>query len=301
MESFLKQFGRFSLPLLVLLLMGNIILGVSPKRYSNSISFNAKMLDIKVQHLEKKPYLISIGSSMSLNNISSSSFRDKIDSNFVNISSWGQSIEFTYLSLRYFDKLYNPKLVVFPSNIGDFHKTRNQVPSFESSFFTKSLFNPFDFEWNFLSRQSRRFHYYKRNNCSYKFLGFDGNGGVSLGNKDFVINPERWLPDTIYSPDTGQYSYLDSIFNLSIKSGFKIIIVQTPLRRSYLNTLTESENQLISEHLVKIKMSCEKSDVQFINGLNFVLDDSLYVDYSHLNNIGSGIFSDSVINLIKRR
>ena len=298
MTRFIQQTLIIILVTLTIAILGNVTLGFSPKVYSNSVSLNAKIFDIKRNHLKKKPALLCFGSSMSLNNIYSQSFAKNIDTNFINISSWGQSIEFTFRSIQYFDNVYNQNLVIVPCNIGDFHKTRTSRNPFEQKGFTQSLFNPYDIELNFLKRESREYHKLKREVNSYNSLAFDYNGGVSLNKKDFLVDSNRWNPGSLNHPDIEQYSYLDSIINLSLESEFKVIFVQTPIRKSYLDSLDPAESQILSDHLKKVELRCDKYHVGFINGLDFLPNDSHYVDYSHLSSQGSRIFSDSLVELI---
>lgn len=298
MKYFITKTMLFISSFVVFFLIVNSIIGWSPKVYSPSVSFNAKIFDLKKNHLNDNPDLLSIGSSMSLNNIFSQSVRQNIDSNFLNISSWGQSIEFTYENLVFFNKLYNPKIVIFPFNIADFHATNPDRPNLTTSFH-KSFFNPYDIEWNFLLRSSRQYHCNKIDSNNYNFLGFDRNGGVPLNRKGFNISPGRWEYDTIYPPDLAQYSYLDSAYSLSIQSGFRLVIIQTPLRVSWQESRSARDSILLYEHIEKLNAYCNKLDLYFINGLNFIPTDSLFVDYSHLSSNGSKLFTDSICKLIK--
>ena len=298
MKYFIIKTTVFILSIAFPFLLVNSIIGWSPKVYSNSVSFNAKMFDIKNNHLSDNPAILSIGSSMSLNNISTQSVRLNIDSNFLNISSWGQSIEFTYRNLVFFDTIYKPKIVIFPFNIGDFHTISPERPNLTAHFY-KSLFNPYDIEWNALRKPSREYHYYRKDSSNYNFLGFDKNGGVSLNRKGFNISPLRWQKDTIYPPDLTQYSYLDSAYSLSIQSGFRLVLIQTPLRMGWQESRSALDSILLSQHVDKLTKYSEESGVQFINGLRFVSCDSLFVDYSHLSRDGSTLFTDSICKLIK--
>ena len=298
MKLFIIKTIGFILSMAFLLLLVNSIIGWSPKLYSNSVSFNAKMFDIKNNHLCDNPAILSLGSSMSLNNISTQSVRLNIDSNFLNISSWGQSIEFTYRNLVFFDTIYKPKTVIFPFNIGDFHTISPGRPNLTTHHY-KSLFNPYDIEWNFLLKPSRQYHCYSKDSTNYNFLGFDKNGGVPLKRKGFNISPGRWENDTIYAPDLTQYLYLDSAYRLSIQSGFRLVLIQTPLRMGWQDSRSARDSIVLSEHLDKLTTYSEESGVQFINGLKFVSFDSLFVDYSHLSSDGSTLFTDSICKLIK--
>ena len=69
MKQFITKITLIILPIFIFIVVWLFIYGPPPPKLSTSISFNAKMKNIKDKQLGKKIDILAIGSSMSLNNI----------------------------------------------------------------------------------------------------------------------------------------------------------------------------------------------------------------------------------------
>jgi hypothetical protein len=126
MKKFLKNFAFFFGPI-VLLLFGIILYFVIhlDVRYkdlpapnlSASYSFNTKMEFIK----NKQAKVVTIGSSMSLNNVGSDAIVKYLKTEaYLNFSSWGFNIQDVFYCLQFVNRNYKPKVLIMSVNLVDF-------------------------------------------------------------------------------------------------------------------------------------------------------------------------------------
>ena len=99
-----------------------------PPNLSNSISLNAKVLFLKNNFSRANIDILAIGSSMSLNNINSSSITKAYsDEQYLNLSSWGLTMEETFNLIKIYNKKYHPKTIIISSNYSDFKGSSQKI------------------------------------------------------------------------------------------------------------------------------------------------------------------------------
>jgi len=88
-------------------------------KLSTSNSFNIKLW--KMHNINSsKINIISIGSSITLNNLNTESIIKKYDSSYYNTSSWGFRINNQYDFLKIITNIYKPSVVITVSQVVDY-------------------------------------------------------------------------------------------------------------------------------------------------------------------------------------
>lgn len=275
--------------------------------YSNSISFNEKMDFIRHKDLNKIEYIV-LGSSMSLNNIDSEIMIEKFGENYLNLASWGfkfSDIElFLQNMLGYFPNL---KSVIISSNLMDYSDIRLveiiiNYPNLKRSLeYFPGIFSYFiDLDIKYLLNNSRGNEGRKSNISFYQSLDFDEYGGVVLNIPPDNIDEKRWVKNlNDYRVSKYQIEKLNGVIDVLKQKQIKLYITFSPLRPGS-QTLEEHEKYEIQ--IKKIENELAKRDVEFINCNSiYPWNDSLYVDYAHLNKKGTEIYTDLILNFINKQ
>lgn len=266
---------------------------IAANRISNSISFNEK---IKWIPAAKKIDVITFGSSMSLNNISSSEILTYFDTNkYLNVSSWGINMNDIEKLLPLFKRTYNPTIVICASNIIDFSNNKiikYNIVDVEEEINNKwkkfhiNLFDIYYFRKTLTNRKDMT------SNKIYGSLLFDSYGGVSLANENFERLDSRWNQEINFEViDKTAYENLKNISTYLYENNIQFIFIHTPVRKVLH---TKKYYKQINNHVLKIKTILNQRDQLFIDLSSLELSDSLFADSSHLNKIGA----DSISKII---
>ena len=309
MQTFIKKTlffigGITTLSIVFFTLWFNYYSTPSPN-LSNSISLNAKVQFLKNNFSIANIDILAIGSSMSLNNINSTSIT-KTHSNkkYLNLSSWGLSMEETFNLLKIYNKKYHPKTIIISSNYTDFKSSSQRIKyNLINEFLTskKSIIYNLKF-WNFRQaiRESRLLGMYKNDNTIYRSLKFDKNGGVNYPGANFHIDAKRWNGDLNKNKiDIIQYSYLDSITNFCTSNRLNFVFVQSPFREGYYSKIKKEDLTFIKNHIDQVEKILNCTNAIFVNSLNEQWNDNLFVDFSHLNKEGSQVYTEYFLKQIK--
>ena len=272
--------------------------GQPPMDYSNSVSLNAKINDIRINHPKSNLEVLSFGSSMNLNNLNSNVIVNNFGTKYLNISSWGQNMQETFNLLQIFVPFYKPKFVLISGNYVDFLSSNKNINynSIKNYIYYKQFntnINPF----NQKSVQFYRNSNYKKR--SYQNLSYDEYGGINFFGKGFEIKKSRWNGDKIKKPKLTQYKYLDSIINYCKNKQIKLIYSQSPFRHGFISKINTKEQTIINHHIYKLDSILNKNNIYFINSFKIAWPDSLFVDYSHLNKKGSVLYTRFITNNLK--
>ena len=299
MKTFLIKCILFFSPFLIFLSIWISIYGIPPPNLSSDISFNAKMLHIKERHLGGDITVIAIGSSMTLNNIHTPTITKYLGKGYVSISSWGQNMEDDFYLLKIFGEYYKPKILLISSNYMDFTKYSKRIRFNQIGQYLR-YGNIVAYEGvglNYCFRESKKHYQMKHNKYAYSSLHYDDCGGVNLPTHNFVISDKRWAGAGIsqFKLDPGQYSYLDSISRYCKAAGIKLVFAQSPYRYGYYSQLSEVESSMLNAHKSKIDSILTNYGQSFIDSQKNRWDDSLFADYSHLNENGAKKFTEFFI------
>lgn len=308
MRKFLKKsllfIGGMAIFLIVFFAIWFQYYTAPPPNASNSISLNAKVLFLKNNFSEVDIDVLSIGSSMSLNNINSEAFAD---TKYLNASSWGLNMKEIFNLLKIYNIKYNPKTLIISSNLSDFNISQQEIDYTSiNEYLSSDNFNLTDLEfWSFRQaiQDSRLLSVYQYDNTSYQSLKFDKFGGVNYPVANFHINDNRWRGDDLknYAIDPMQYSYLDSISTFCYSNSIKFILVQSPFRQGYYSNLQVEDLSIIQDHIDNVENTLQATNSIFVNSLTENWKDSLFVDFTHLNEEGSRVYTGYFLEQMKKK
>lgn len=315
MRNFAKRMLLFTL---FFFLLSIIILGflsikngysvedMPPPNFSNSISFNEKIKFLRTKQREFE--VIALGSSMTLNNISSKEIIDNFKgAGFLNVSSWGMSLKDDYEFLKVIGECYKPHTLILISNIVDFQDTEKAIDFNATRDYIKKSLQPsfyfhlklFNLKYYLVNLSKTRIIRSKQKN--FASLNFDEWGSVLLPN-DMPKDSSRWMNDHLAEPVLEyQYSYLDSISKYCHSNSIELYLIQSPIRYGVVSSFSTKDFSLLSNHYIKVEAILKKHNQSFIRSDNVIWNDSLFSDAIHLNNKGANDFTNLFLKSITKR
>lgn len=304
MKKFINKFILFSLPVILSPIIFVFYFGFPPPRLSNSLSFNAKIEYIKNFHLNRDINVLSVGSSMTLNNVHTKTIKKYFGNNYLNISSFGQNIKEDYLLIKLFCKYYSPRHIIISCGYMDFNDDYKEInyDMVEGYLFHNSFKAYKNYSFRYLLEESIRYFSSKNDTLSYSSLLYDDCGGVNFKRNNFDIDTSRWQGRSIvnFNFDEIQYQYLDSISNFCKINNINLVLTESPFRNGYYSSLQENTFNILNEHENKIQKIMDRDNHLYIKTEHKSWPDKLFVDYSHLNRKGSEMYTEYFINKINR-
>jgi hypothetical protein len=306
MIGFFKRLGLFSL---LCLLLSGIVISIYVLVYkvsfddipapplSDSYSLNEKIEFLRTA--KKEVPVLAIGSSISLNNLSSETLVKHFRSNaFLNTASWGMNMQDNYNMLKTLYEVYHPDTLILASSIVEFEKSDKQV----NYSLLKEYLTAGDFKANLYHLKCFNLRYYMDNinykkmvradKHRYEYLVFDANGGINLEGEGFKIDQRRWNASFEKKDlDTLSYLYLDSISTFCKNKNIEFLFFQSPFRKGIYMQLDASKTAALNTHLKKIETILKKNDQVFIDTDDVLWNDSLFIDFMHFNKNGAGTFT----------
>lgn len=264
--------------------------------FSNSYSLNEKICFSK--HLEFKPDVFAIGSSMTLNNLHSEEVIEYFDnSKYLNFASWGLKIQEDFKLLKIIEPIYKFNKVLITINVVDFVDERMNINYdyikyyLEDNDLMSLIYFVKTFNVDYYLENIDYAEYVRNNNKSYEFLGFDSNGMVRFNEKGFNISEKRWNNNHLNSPINYQaYNYLDSIINFCELNEIELYIFHSPFRQGLISKLTKHEEALFELHRNKIKSIVKNA--KYVDANDQYWSDTLFVDGIHFNEVGAQFFTE---------
>ena len=294
------------LPFATLAFFGKNI-NIPPPRVSDSISFNEKALWLR-SRIRHGCDILAIGSSMTLNNLSSSAVNRRLPGKtFINASSWGLTVRQSAMLLELLEDYCQPEQLVIVSSPVDFRlddrPDRNysnelsrclldgcplllvHARGFILDYYLDNLFNIAG------QRQERD---------RYDSLDFDPGGGVPFADSGFPINAHRWTNTEILAPpdmDERNYAALYKLAGSLHDKGIRLILVQSPVRKVLAN---ESIMNSLAAHWQRMADIADSTGAMFLNlGLNPRFTDVDFVDAGHLKASGAESFTNLIIDAME--
>jgi len=273
-----------------------------PPYYSNSFSLNAKLLQVQKQSF-KKLDVLAIGSSATLNHLNSVVIVNRFGNSYYNFSSWAQDMTMTRYFGEFYVKKYDPKLVIIISHYYCFTDDRGiEYSSFSPIVFALHLDV---LSWGYagsINIRSARKEFKSNQHCFldrevYESLVFDAYGGVPLNIPKDKISMKRWDDPLNADTSESQYTELERLSKFLCGRNIKLVVVQTPIRKSDINERIKSQmtqhnircNNILNAHQnVFVDFSLEES----------LSDEAFYVDRVHLNELGATLFTQMLIDHI---
>ena len=305
MRRFLIKIILYSLPILLFLLVWFFFYGFPPPRFSNSISMNAKVKFIKEKGGVDFVDVLAIGSSFSLNNIHTETIRKNLSASYLNLSSWGQNIREDYILAKMYIGLFNPKVLIISTGYSDFNSSIKEIDYvLIQDYLSRGSFAAYKtFNYRYLILESKKLFLNTQSRSMYSSLMFDDFGGVNLSQNGFEIDFRRWKGESLnkLNSDVCQYNYLDSLSKYCEDNEVELLLVHSPYREGYTRQLSDEENIIISNHINRLDSIFTKRNQCFINTNKQFWEDSLYVDYCHLNEIGAQKYTEYFLEQFELR
>jgi hypothetical protein len=305
MKKFISKTILLSIPIIIIPLITLIYYGFPPPKLSESISFNAKILNLKEMQLVGDIDVLAIGSSMSLNNIHTKTVKKHFGKNYFNLSSWGQNIGEDYNLIKIFTKRHKPKTIIISSGYMDFNNSSKKI-NYHSldNYLSGNKFSILrELTVRYLFDESRSYYIMKNDTKNYTSLMYDDCGGVNFEKNNFNITPNRWNGNSIkeFVLDSLQYNYLDSISLYCSSNDIKLVFIQSPFRKGYYSQLDKQSLNLLHTHENKVNQILSRNKQIFIKTENELWRNELFVDYSHFNNDGAKKYTQYLIGEYKTR
>lgn len=272
---------------------------------SDSYSYNEKMLFLHTH--PTKADILTIGSSMSLNNLSSEIITEKFHSaSYLNTASWGMTMKDNFLLLKILSDMHLPSTIILASNIPDFQNSDKKVryPVVKDYLAGAGSYQTVWKTFN-LKYYLRNFSLVKKirsDSSEYTYLGFDRYGAVNYDGCHFVKTQERWDRDFLAAKTvSSQYDYLDSIAAFCKTRNITLFFFQSPIRQGLYSRLSREKINKLNLHTDKIKRILEQTNHLFVNANNTAWNDSLFVDGIHFHKEGARLFTAYCLDKIKSR
>lgn len=278
-----------------------------PLRFSNSISYDAKLKFIRNNKLLDGANTIVIGSSMALTNINGNILEkgsEKIKK-IANLSSWGlQTSE--VLQLIKLIKLDNIEYIIYPTQYIDFKEYRlkdideNEVKSFLNN---KFILSPYLNTLESLVSNIKNYIQYENkflNPNKYSYIGFDKTGGIELNFSNEYIDKKRWNSNKRekYKLEERCFNDLQKLNNIAKSKDITLIVITTPYRKPILEDNKDVSN-IYNKYVQKLEYISNKQQFIYLNmheKLN--LSDNYFLDRSHLNKKGAISVSNEILNSV---
>jgi len=266
---------------------------------TNSTSFDAKIYAIQKQ--EVKPVeIMALGSSITLDDISSDVLTKNIPLSYYNFSAWGLEVNDINGIMAVYLPKYHPKYVIICSSIPDFRKPGNMESYgryLNSNDFIKNHFTEYFYIRNYnplleIINRKKEYGEFKKT-----VLNFDQYGGISREKfgADTVLS--NWVKDFSFpTPYTKmQYDELKRLTSNLKKRHIQLFFIQAPIEQSYMQAINNPE--AIYKHFNVCKDIIEKGGGVYFNYyLPGVFADSLFVDPFHLSGKGAHILTNYLAN-----
>lgn len=276
-----------------------------PLRFTNSISFDAKLNFLKKSGKLYDTEILIIGSSMGLNNIDSQILSDKLNNkNVLNISSWGLKVQevFDLLKLINLSKI---KTIIYLNQYFDFYG--ESINDYNKDSVKKYLNNEFNLipyfnTFNTLSDNFKDYVLWEKryiNNNYYNNLRFNDYGDVKLSISENNINIKRWSEIVNTRDLKNNFDSFENMIKFLNKNKIELVVVTTPYRKEFFS-IDKFINQY-NAYLMKILDFNKEYDFKYINLQNSLkLADTFFVDSSHLNFKGAELVSKKIVEIMRK-
>jgi hypothetical protein len=246
------------------------------------------------------PDIIAVGSSMTLNSLSSDTLLSEIPGHLtmLNIAVWGMKISETQLWLQHVTTKLGgfPRIVLmcitpsdFDAEIGWYEIAEGHLADYlgggSGGFAGFSLLN--------YLRSSRHMKEYRTSRQMYESLDFDSGGSVPLEISFPNVDMSRWdLIPAFDQIDERQYQALDRLAAELKARGVLLVCVQTPARAASRAKEDRAEAEKYNARVAGIMRKNGQLLLNFHAALD--LDDASFADGLHLNARGARALSQAL-------
>ncbi|MGQ1787252.1 hypothetical protein [Saccharicrinis sp. GN24d3] len=239
---------------------------------------------------------MALGSSMTLSNLSSQCITELFpNKKFINLGCIGLLIKEDLSLLKAILSAYHPEKIIMCGYPIDFRMHSNQelINTREGIKYLecKSIF------WPYIQHRQLKFYLWKTISNrlltprapEYVSLKYDECGGIPLIDGGGEANLGRFSKNPFFEIDTTAYAYLDEICKSLADEDIAFTYIHTPVRKGLM---TDSLKQYLKGHSQKTEAIMSRYNMQYINTNDTLWDDSLFIDYIHLNQQGAKLVSE---------
>ena len=297
---FFLQFCLFTVIIIIVYILRYDITSndIPAPRLSDSYSLNEKIEFLRKS--KKNTAIITIGSSISLNNLHSETIKRKLHSDsYLNASSWGMNMQDNYSLLKVLHEVYHPNTIIIASSISEFELPPKQVdyPVVKNYLTSSNVVSDFYhltcFNLRYYMKNFKYTKLVKSAKNQYEYLGFDENGGVNIDDNNFKIDSVRWDFDFNFKKIIPiNYTYLDSISKFCKSNNIKLLFFQSPFRRGLYTKLDNKKLNEMELYINHVENILKKDKHMFINSNKILWADTFFIDSEHFNIKGAKNFTE---------
>jgi hypothetical protein len=261
-------------------------------RISPNGALNLKLSDLR--HRGAHPCnVLALGSSMTLNNLSSPDVVAHFqDTSYVNMGAWGLDIKQCNSMAHVLVPLMKPRTVIVMGNLSD------AVPDVHRHALDTARVTGYLLRWSTPEAylRSLRPAYYLRemernrirmlDRSNYEFMNVDEHGWAPLVIPPDRIDRGRWerTPPKARWLSSGAYDQLADLGRYLREQGVRLVYIQSPYRAG---VRTADVDTVVQGHVRHVRNLLEPLGHAVLDATDRRWEDSLFVDYSHLNEEGA--------------
>ena len=264
-------------------------------RYTSNISLNMKLEEGLLNRGELD--VISMGSSMNLNNLSTRAVNEKWpDYQHYNFGFWGCEVKTVKELLPTLLERKKPHTVVLTNSVMDMRAEGGGIPidtadiihSMDHMSPFKRYMHYWDAPYYLRQMESNKIRFNDANN--YEYMKLDKDGGASLNVTIERRDQSRYDHPVPDKEDLGteQYKALEEIGQMLKEKGVKLIVLHAPFRRAVMDKPSQAR---IAEHTMRVKEILEPMGHVVLDGTDRDWDDELFGDSHHFNEDGAYAFT----------
>lgn len=238
-------------------------------------------------------HVLALGSSMTLNNLSSPEVVATFnDTSYVNMGAWGMDIQQSTSLAHVLVPLLKPHTVIVMSNLSDLVPDAHRYPVDTARVAAYLL------RWSTVEAYLRNLRpaYYLRemerntvrmlDQGNYEFMNIDPHGWAPLVIPADRIDRGRWerRPPKAAWLNSGEYRMLTDLSTYLHEQDVRLVYIQSPYRAGVRSA---SVDTVVQDHLRRVRALLEPHGHAVLDATDRLWADSLFVDYSHLNEQGA--------------
>lgn len=269
-----------------------------PLPLTGSISFDEKAAFVR-KSLHGEFDILAVGSSMTMNNLSSDAFVDgRPRQRVLNIAAWGMRMSDSRRWLDHVLRRVRVQKVLMVTGPMDFYAPYPWLGNISDSdldtFLSEQGLTPLLFLRKFsLQSYARPMATYRLRRDHYLSLQFDRGGGVAFEVYYPNVNLDLW--NSVIDPDLlteDEYRELELMAKGLRSRGVQFVVARAPMRLRALR----AGGARLERHWDRVEKIVRDSGQQFMDlSHELPLDDSHFADFAHLNAKGVAAFTQAVI------
>ena len=268
------------------------------------------VLNMKLSHLRHRgghtAHVLALGSSMTMNNLSSGPVMTLFDdTSYVNMGAWGVDMEQCAGLAEVLVPYLRPTTVMVVSNLNDL------VNDGERYVIDTTRVAHYLMHWGNTESYMRSLRpaYYLRemerndvrmfDHGNYEFMGVDDHGWAPLDVPRERISKERWerRPPRAKWLANYQYAALERLATYLRSRNIRLVFIQSPYRDGVRNAEVD---RVVDEHLGHLQRLLGPMGHHLITATDRSWPDTLFADYSHLNQQGADMFSQYAMDKLRQ-